>query len=100
MNNFNMSDKEIRHRLRVAERLIGRSYPQTRKEAMENRKKDPIGAALYICCESAANADSDVKKMAEINYSSRLLGIEIPEGISRLPATQAVKEWIEYLRYF
>ena len=88
-------ENEIKKRIEVF------LYPQTRVSAISAEADgDSIGAGLFWGLVSSPRRSAHHLAMGDVEESSRLLGIAIPENIVKTPGLQAARKWVAFLEAY
>jgi hypothetical protein len=88
-------ENEIKKRIEVF------LYPQTRASAiLAEADGDKVGAGLFWGLVSAPRRSAHHLAMGDVEESSHLLGIPIPENISKTPGLQTARKWVAFLEAY
>lgn len=81
----------------IRQRIKEGKFCSTKAEALSYRNSDPIGAGLFWGLVSAPRRASHHLAKADVEHSSTLLGIQIPEDIMTAIGLQSALMWRDYL---
>ena len=85
----------------IRKRIKGNLYPQTRASAISAEADgDNVGAGLFWGLVSAPRRSAHHLAVGDVEESSRLLGIPIPENIQKSPGLQAARKWVAFLEAY
>ena len=85
----------------IERRIKEDNYPSTKASALSaDADGDGIGAGLFWGLVSAPRRSTHHLAMGDVEESSRLLGIPIPENIVKTPGLQAAQKWVAFLEAY